>query len=806
MDIIKKTKNESVTILIFKTMLYQNLKFAFRYIFSNKIYSALNLTGLLFGLALSLIVYLIIYQEISYDRFHQNIKQIYQVMRYEKKETGSSIWWEVSDQTANALIQKVPEFEAVTRIPSVPPPSLMTNGQSLNDAGIYADQNLFKLFSFELIKGNPEDVLETANNIVISESLAAKYFPEKDPIGKIINTQGTPQQIFTVAGIMKDIPVKSTLQFDYIIPWQNFSSEYLSVEDSRNENLLRVYVKLNPRSLPTAVNEKILSLSSESDFKKDTELFIFPFSKVHILPVKYKDATGGGMIGAIVGLSILGFLILFVACVNYTNLATALSLKRAKDTGVKKIFGSSRRSLSLQFLLESFILSFTAMILGLIMANLLVPSFNRSFNWNLMVQFSDPVMMAGLVAILIITTLLSGVYPAFYLSRLNPLQILKGSDTKGRKNTGLRKVLVIIQFFFAIFLSIISITCIKQINYIKNRDLGVKIDNMIMFRLNQNLLRYSQPIKDEISRLSSVENITFTSQNPLLIWSETTEIDYDGKGSEELPAFSFIEVDFDFIKTLGLKMTDGRDFDRSIYTDSSNLIINEKAAKALGTSGAVGSRISFAKKEGTVIGVTNDYHMTHMNFPIKPLIITCNKSSYSQALVKFRSGMTESGTGEVRKLLEKFDKDLEINFIKMTDAFENIYKDNIFKIGKLSVIFSFLALLIACLGLISLSMFNAELRTREIGIHRVHGAGVIRIIKMLTFEYIYKVFFSLIFAIPAGYLVINKLFSRTAYHTDLSFTIFLLAGAIVLFIAFCTVGWQAYRLALKNPAETLKYE
>jgi len=305
-------------------------------------------------------------------------------------------------------------------------------------------------------------------------------------------------------------------------------------------------------------------------------LFMFPFPKVHVLPVKYKDASGGGMIVAIVALSILGFLILLVACVNYTNLSTALFLKRAKGTGVKKIFGSTRGRLSLQFLLESFIISFMAMILGLLMANLIAPWFNRSFNWNLKVEYSDPVMIAGLFAILFLTTLLSGLYPASYLSSLNPLQILKGSDTKGRKNVGLRRMLVIIQFFFAIFLIILSITFIKQINYIKNRDLGVNIEDMIIFGLNQNLTRYSHAIKDEITKLSSVENITFTSQNPLLIWDETTDIDYDGKVPEETESFSFIQVDFDFIKTLDLRIIEGRDFDKSFITDSSNFIINEK--------------------------------------------------------------------------------------------------------------------------------------------------------------------------------------------------------------------------------------
>jgi putative ABC transport system permease protein len=787
-------------------MLYQNIKFALRYIVRNKTYSVLNLTGLVLGLALSIIVYLIIYQEFSYDRFHKNIRQIYQVLEYEKKETGSSILWEISNEKADILSQKVPEFIAISKIPSMPAPALMIDGQSLNDAGIYADHNLFKVFSFELIKGNVENVLGSVNNIVISESLASKYFPGNDPIGKVISTQGKSQQFFTVTGIMKDVPVRSTIQFDYIIPIENFISKNLSWKNNGSNDLLRFYVMLNSKSLPSAVNQKIGSMVPGIEPKEKTELFMFPFIKMHIMPVRYKDASGGGMTGAIIVLSILGFLILFIACVNYMNLATALSLKRTKDTGVKKIFGSTRLKLSSQFLLESFIISLIAMILSLIAAKLIVPWFNQTFNWNLKVQFSDPIMITGLVIILIITTLLSGTYPAFYLSRLNPLKILKGSDAKGRKNTGLRKVLVIIQFFFAILLIIISITCIKQINYIKSKDLGVKIDNMIMFGLNRNLLRYSQPLKDEISKLSSVENVSFTSQNPLFIWSETTVIDYEGKKAEDLVAFSFIETDFDFVKTLGLKIIEGRDFDRSIYTDSLNFIINEKAAKALGSKGAVGSRINFAKKEGTIIGITNDYHMTHMNFQIKPLIIVCNKNSYTSAMVKFREEMTESGTAEVRNIIEKFDKDPELRIIEMRDAFENIYKENVFRIGKLSIIFSLLAIWIACLGLISISMFNAELRTKEIGIHKVHGADVLNIILKMTHEYIEWVLISLVFAIPAGYMVVNKLFSRTAYHTKLLFWIFVFAGIIVLVITLLTVSWQAVRLASKNPAETLKYE
>jgi ABC-type antimicrobial peptide transport system permease subunit len=727
-------------------------------------------------------------------------------MQYEKKETGSSSRWDLSRETAEILSKKVPEFEAISQISSIPAPGLIINGQSLNDVGIYTDQFLFDIFSFKLLKGNIENVLASVNNIVISESLAKKYFPGGDPLGKTINTQGASEQFFTVTGIIEDIPVKSSIQFDYIIPIENIVSPYSTGMETNSNDLVRLYVKFNKRSLLSAVNQKIAHMIPESEMKGLKELFIFPFSKLHVMPVTYEDASGGGMMGAIIGLSIIGFLILFVACVNYTNLATALALKRVKEAGIKKISGSSRQELTFQFLLESFITSLIAMIISLIGANFIVPWFNHTFSWNLTVKLSDPVMIAGLIAILIITTLLSGTYPAFYLSRMNPMQILKGSDTKGRKNKGLRRVLVIIQFFFAILLIIISITCIKQINYIKTRDLGVNIDNMIMFGLNRNLLRSSQSLKDEILRLSSVESVAFTSQNPLLIWSETSEIDYDGKGSEELQAFSFIETDFDFIKTLGLRITDGRDFDKSVYTDSLNFIINEKAAKTLGSKGVVGSRISFKKREGTVIGVMNNYHMTHMNFPIRPLIIICNRNSYLSAIVKLTPAMEESGTGEVKNIIKKFDGEPGTNIIKMREAFENIYKDNIFRIGKLSVIFSLFALWIACIGLISISMFNAELRTKEIGIHKVHGASVLSIIIKLTQDYIAWTLISLVFAIPTGYMVVNKLFSRTAYHTELSFWIFIFAGIIVLIITLFTVSWQAYTLATRNPAETLKHE
>jgi ABC-type antimicrobial peptide transport system permease subunit len=460
----------------------------------------------------------------------------------------------------------------------------------------------------------------------------------------------------------------------------------------------------------------------------------------------------------------------------------------------------------MQFLLESFVISFIAMILGLLTANLIVPWFNRSFNWNLAVDYSDPNMIPGLIAILLLTTILAGLYPALYLSSLNPLQILKGTDAKGNKKSGLRRILVVTQFIFAIFLIILSITFIKQIHYVKNKDIGVNIEDMIIFGLNQNLLKNFGPVKAEIANLPAVENVTLASQNPLMIWAETTDIDFDGKEpGEELP-FSLIQVDFDFIKTLGLTISGGRDFDKSLVTDSANFILNETAAKIVGPDNVIGRKFSVAEKTGTVIGVIKDYHMTHMNFPMKPLIIGINKNSFSVAMVRFKPGMTGSGTEAIRKIIEKTDSDPERSFMTMREAFENIYRENIFRIGKLTVIFSILALCIACLGLISLSMYNAELRTKEIGIHKVHGADTFKIISMLTKEYLVWVSVSLVFAIPAAYLVISKLFSRTAYHTKLSFWIFLLAGIIVLSIAVCTVGWQAYRLSRQNPSRTLKYE
>jgi hypothetical protein len=255
------------------------------------------------GLAISLTAYLIIYQETSYDLFHKNIKQIYQVMRYEKRETGSSISWEISNQSANALAQEIPDIEIVARIPSVPTPSLMINGNSLNVICIYADSNLFKVFSFKLLKGKPKNVSDAGNNIVISESIAAKYFPNLNPIGQVINIQGASDQVFTVSGIMEDIPLKSTIKFDFIIPLQNFISQQTQGKDSQNQNLFKVYVKLNSESHPSIVNNKIILISSKFDFKERNELFIFPFSKVHLFPVKYKDASEGGMISAMVGLT-----------------------------------------------------------------------------------------------------------------------------------------------------------------------------------------------------------------------------------------------------------------------------------------------------------------------------------------------------------------------------------------------------------------------------------------------------------------------------------------------------------------------
>jgi hypothetical protein len=313
-------------------------------------------------------------------------------------------------------------------------------------------------------------------------------------------------------------------------------------------------------------------------------------------------------------------------------------------------------------------------------------------------------------------------------------------------------------------------------------------------------------IRDEVSRLSSVENVTLTSGNPLLIWNETTDLEYSGKGTDEIRNYAFFAADFDFVKTMGLKISEGRDYDKELSTDSVNFLINETAAKILGSAGKPGSRITFAKKEGTIIGVINDFHMTHMNFPIKPLIILCNQDQLTTLLVKFRPGMADSGKLKVGGIAGKFIGGTGTDSIDMHDAFENIYRENIFRVGKLSMIFAFLSLWIACLGLISLSMFNAEIRTKEVGIHMVHGAGIFQVIKMLSVEYARYVAFSFLFAIPAGFLLMNKLFSRTAYHTNISAAIFVVAALFVLVIALSTVSWQAYRIAVCNPAETLKYE
>lgn len=778
-------------------MFFYNFKTALNYLLKNRFYTILNLFGLVLGLAFSLIAYLIIYQEISYDRFHKDYREIYQVLKYEKKQTGTAINWNLAGETADILRKSIPEFTELTMIPSDNAPSLILNGMDLKAHGIYADSLFFKIFSFRLLKGNADEIFNDSKSIIISEDFAQRYFPGTDPVGQYLNVRGMPEKVLNIAGVFEDVPVRSSLQFDYLVPFQDYSST--------GTEFMNVYVKMNSHFRSSDISEKIRTISLESEPEKSSELFLAPFYKLHVWPVRFRDAQAGGMVGAIIGLTTLGFLVLLIACINYMNLATALSIKRTKETGIRKILGTSRFRLSAQFMLESLLLSIMAMALAFLSARLIIPLFNRTFNWNLIVVINDRLMIAGLLVILLMTSLLSGSYPALYLSKLNPLQILKGSDSKGSKSSGLRKMLIITQFFFATVLVIISVSASKQIRYIKTKDIGVDINNMVMLTNCSKLIDNYQSVKDEMRHVPYVEDVTLTSCNPLIVLSESGNLDYTGKGNDEIKPFAFLGTDFDFVKTMGLKIKEGRNFDRQFSTDSSAFIINETAAKALGADVKTGSRIIFEGREGTIIGVVSDYHMTHMNFPIKPMILLCNKNLLTNFIIRFKPGMMNTGISEVKKIIKNFDNS-GVTLTTMHDAFENIYSENVFRIGKISIIFSCLALCIACLGLISLSMYNAELRTKEVGIHRVHGADIKRIVKMLTAEYARYVVYSFLFAIPAGYLLVSKLFSRTAYHTNISVMIFLMAALFVFLTAVCTAGWQALRIALRNPAETLKYE
>lgn len=780
-------------------MLKNYLKIAFRTLLRNKMLSSINIFGLALGITFSSLIYFWVSNELSYDKLHS--EQTYRVMM--NTHQGEISTSELTPgPLAETLKNEVPEIAHSTKTTWDMGMLLKHGDVSLKETGRYASEDFFSIFSFSLIKGDPKQVLNDPSSIVISKSLASRLFPNENPLGNTININN--EKDFIISGIMEDIPSSSSFHFDFVLPQASFekNKEWLS---EWSNNSLRTFVKIHPQASKEVVEAKIRNIVYKNNPQLKTELFLQPVHDIHLYS-DYKDGKqAGGRIEYVRLFSIIAVFILLIACINFINLATARSAKRSKEVGIRKVIGAGKGNLIGQFMGEAILISSFALAASIVVLYLILPHFNNFTGSVITIDFFEPATLLLFLFLVIITSTLSGVYPSLYLSSLKPTKTLKGIFKQGRSSFFLRQSLVVFQFATAILLITGTLVVYFQIDYIKNKNIGLNRENVIVIPIEGELGNHLDAYKEQALGISGVKSMTIAFPSPLDVNFTTGDVEWAEKPPGDLLSFSILATGYDFTKTLGVEITEGRDFSEKFKSDSTAVIINETAVKVMDLKDPIGKTITVWEQDVTIIGVIKDFHNKSLYEPIRPQVII-NYPSYAESiLIKTEAEKSSEVIAALQEINEKINPEHPFQYDFLDETFNNRYKSEMM-IGKLAGVLTAIAIIISCMGLFGLSAFTAEQRTKEIGIRKTLGASISNIITLLSKDFIKLVMLSLAIATPLAAYIMQDWLAGFAYKINLDWWVFILAGASAIIIALLTVSFQSIKTALINPADSLRSE
>ena len=808
-------------------MLKNYFKTAIRNLFKSKGFSAINIIGLACGLATCLLIILYVADELNYDHYNKKIDQIYRVDADLQFGGHHFELASAPDPLGVALKSEFPQVLQYVRLRNHGGFLVKKGNQNIQeDRVILADSTLFDVFTLPLLAGDPHTALVNPNSVVMTESMAKKYFPQSAPtdiVGKTLTINDT--SVYKITGVIKDVPKESHFHYDFFVSMYGQLSPYeINQWTSNNFNTYILLSKnADPKKLASQLDDfvmkyvepffKSLNITKE-EFKKQGNYLhynLMPLSRIHLYSDKESELEANGNIQYVYIFSVIALFILMIACVNFMNLSTARSSGRAKEVGVRKVLGSLRKNLIIQFLTESMVISFISMILALLMAALLLPYFNRLSGKELtMYSFFASWMLPSLLLLVIIVGLLAGIYPAFYLSSFKPVEVLKGKIASGFKTGWFRSGLVIFQFAISIFLIIGTLVIYSQLNYIRNKDIGYDRDHVLIIKNTDALGDAGKVFKDEVLKLSGVQNATMTGYLPTAGWrSESPLFPSPSVDTKDAISTQIWRIDENYIPTLGMTMDQGRNFSKEFPTDSSGIIINQAFAKLLGFKDVLNKPLyylnHFPSKDPSkyhIIGVIKNFNFNSLHDVVAPLVLLLAPQDGSIAFRINTSHITNL-IASIQDIYKKIAPGQPFTYSFMDADFSKTYQSEQ-RMGGLSITFSILAILIACLGLFGLITYAAEQRTKEIGIRKVLGATVTNVTTMLSKDFLKLVLISTLIAFPLSWLVMNKWLQSFAYRIHISWWIFLVAGATAILIALITVCFRAIKAATANPVDSLR--
>jgi len=786
-------------------MIKNYLKVALRNIRRHKGFSFINIAGLAIGLACCLLITIWVLDELSYDKFHENADNLYRVEE-DQHYSGRIFYVYVTPYPLGpALKEEIPEIIDATRV-------VWTGGvlfkyednTFFEDNGRAVDPSFLKIFTYPLVKGDKNTALDSPFSAVLSEDLAEKYFGEDDPIGKVITLNN--QYDFTVTGVLENIPHNTYLQFDFLVPYEILKRTGQTREEDFGTNSIYTFVQVADGTPVEEVNQKIFGFIRTKNPESRTDLRLMSFTKLHLHEF-FGYEKGAGAIQYVYIFSIIAFIVLLIACINFMNLSTARSANRAKEVGLRKVVGAVKGHLVRQFYGESVVYAFIALIFAVGIVTLLLPAFShlsgKELSWSVA---GIGTVLIGLLSITLFTGLVAGSYPAMFLSAFQPVKVLKGSLFSGTGGARFRRVLVVTQFALSILLIIGTAVVYQQQNYIKNMRLGWDKEHLIYIPLRADTKKSYNVLKENLIQNPRVLNVTGTSQLPTHIGSNSGGADWEGKDPEFQILIGFNSVDFDFTETLKIELVEGRSFDKEHTSDLSQAwIVNEEVAKLMNKDSVIGERFSHVGVNGTIIGVMKNFHYQTLKNKIEPLAIAVDPDDLNYMIIRIPPEEVSSSLGFIENTWKRTIPDYPFEYRFMDERYDMMYRTEQ-RIGTLLRYFAILAVFVACLGLFGLASFMAEKRTKEIGIRKVLGASVVQVTRLLCKEFFVLVLVANVIAWPAAYFIMRKWLQSYAYRADLGFFVFIGAMLLALFVAILSVGYQAIRAARSNPADSLRYE
>jgi putative ABC transport system permease protein len=743
------------------------------------------------GMACAILILLWVQDEWSYDRHFKNAGELYLVHENIFIKGKDAV---ASDLTpsplAAAMKTEYPEITGATRYLSLPI-SLPKGDEFILEECSFVDKDFLKMFNIQLVRGDLKNALSGPHDILITEEMANKYFGNEDPIGKSFTEMKT--FVFTVTGVVKSLPHNSHIRFGFLIPFEFLTEFGANINDWGNIQC-STYILLNKWNDSKMVDNKILDFLKKDNRKPDTELFIQNIKNIHLF--------SSGDITYVRILSLIAVFILIIACINFMNLSTAQSALRAREIGLRKVAGANKVKIVTQFLGESLLIVLLAYAFAMILVELLLPAFNNLLGNQLVLDYRSFGLYIGLIAVVLFCGLLAGSYPAFYLSSLKPLNIIRGAINKNPGNARFRRVLVIFQFSLSVLLIICTIIVESQLKYIQHKDLGLNINDTGYFQFSLGMQR--ETLKKDLISNPDIVSVTISGENSFISRNSASGFNWEGKKEGTDALFQLLFVDEDYAKTFQLQLKDGRFFSNEFSTDNSAIVINETAAEIIGFKDPVGKTLTNSQGlKFTIIGVVKDFHYQSLHTRIEPLIM--NKGEGNFCFIRMKHERINPALDYISKTFKSYNLTYPMEFKFLDDEYEKLYRTEQ-RMGKIFGYFSLLAILISCLGLIGLSLFMTERRTKEIGLRKVNGAKSLEIFFLLAKEYMIWVSISIIIACPIALYIMHNWLQKFAYRIDISLWVFVLAGAIALFVALLTVGFQSYKAACKNPVEALRYE